>query len=208
MMLPEEFAAKRRERFQQADDELRELVRAALSAWNGEGELHSVDLEEAVEVIWLEHFTAEAPNADYERFLPRFRQILTDSLSKTSAPTSTPPADYEVERVTTFLGTLAVNDGTMRGAGARGVRFKRWTTMHDPSVRHAHDLADGQIRPIGEPFLVDGVDLQYPGQPVGPPEVWINCRCTMQPAAARGDSAVTGTTMTLSDDFDSRSSSL
>ncbi|UVT31291.1 capsid maturation protease [Microbacterium phage Marcie] len=207
-MNPEEFAAKRRDRFKQADDELRELVREALSGWDGEGVFEAADLEEAVEVIWLEHFTAEAPRADYERFLPRFRKILTDSLSKTSAPTDSPPADYEVDRMTTFLGTLAVNDGTMRGAGARGVRFKRWTSMHDPSVRHSHDVADGQIRPIGEAFLVEGVDLQYPGQPVGPPEVWINCRCVVQPAAARGDSAMTGTTMTLSDDFDSRSQSL
>ncbi|UDL15396.1 capsid maturation protease [Microbacterium phage Pepe25] len=207
-MNPEEFAAKRRVRFTQADDELRELVREALSAWNGEDPFQSADLQEAVEVIWLEHFTAEAPRADYERFLPRFRQILTDSLGKTSAPTNSPPSDHEVNRVTTFLGTLAVNDGTMRGAGARGVRFKRWTSMHDPSVRHSHDVADGQIRPILDSFLVEGVDLQYPGQPVGPPEVWINCRCVVQPAAARGDSAVTGTTMTLSDDFDSRSQSL
>ncbi|UOW92767.1 capsid maturation protease [Microbacterium phage RobinRose] len=207
-MNPEEFAAKRLDRFRQADDELRELVREALSGWDGEGTFQSADLEEAVEVIWLEHFSAEAPRADHERFLPRFRKILTDSLSKTSAPTDSPPADYEVERMTVFLGTLAVNDGTMRGAGARGVRFKRWTSMHDPSVRHSHDVADGQVRPIGEAFLVEGVDLQYPGQPVGPPEVWINCRCVVQPAAARGDSAMTGTTMTLSDDFDSRSQSL
>lgn len=207
-MEPQEFAAKRQERFLAADDELRGLVREALSAWNGEGDFQPVALEEAVEVIWLEHFSAEAPRADYERFLPRFRQILTESLAQTSASSAGEPADYEVERVTVFLGTLAVNDGTFRGIGARGGKFKRWTSMHDPSVRHAHSLVDGQVRSINEPFTVEGVDLQYPGQPVGPPEVWINCRCVAQPAAARGDANVSDTTMTLSDDFDSRSRSL
>lgn len=207
-MNPEEFAAKRQERLLAADDELRGLVRDALSAWNGEGDFHPVELEEAVEVIWLEHFAAEAPRADYERFLPRFRKILTESLAKTSATSAGDPEDWEVERVTVFLGTLAVNDGTFRGTGARGGKFKRWTSMHDPSVRHAHSLVDGQVRSINEPFTVEGVDLQYPGQPFGPPEVWINCRCTMQPAAVRGEANVSDTTMTLSDDFDSRSRSL
>lgn len=74
----ESFAAKRQERLLLADKELREFVREALTAWDGEGEFHSVDLQEAVEVIWLEHFTAEAPRADYERFLHRFREILTE----------------------------------------------------------------------------------------------------------------------------------
>ena len=207
-MEPQEFAAKRQERLLAADDELRTLVRDALSAWDGVGDFHPVELEEAVEVIWLEHFAAEAPRADYERFLPRFRKILAESLAKTSPASAGEPADFEVERVTVFLGTLAVNDGTFRGTGARGGKFKRWTSMHDPSVRHAHSLVDGQVRSINEPFTVDGVDLQYPGQPFGPPEVWINCRCTMQPAAVRGEANVSDTTMTLSDDFDSRSRSL
>lgn len=207
-MEPQEFAAKRQERLLAADNELRDLVRDALSAWDGEGEFHPADLEEAVEVIWLEHFSAEAPRADYERFLPRFRKILTESLAQTSPTSAGEPEDYEVERVTVFLGTLAVNDGTFRGAGARGGKFKRWTSMHDPSVRHAHSLIDGQVRSINEPFTVEGTDLQYPGQPVGPPEVWINCRCVAQPAAVRGDANVSDTTMTLSDDFDSRSRSL
>lgn len=207
-MEPQEFAAKRQERLEAADVELRELVREALSAWNGEDEFDPIQLQEAVEVIWLEHFAAEAPRADYERFLPRFRKILTESLAQTSAASATEPADYEVERVTIFLGTLAVNDGTFRGIGARGGKFKRWTSMHDPSVRHAHSLVDGQVRSINEPFTVEGVDLQYPGQPIGDPSVWINCRCVAQPAAAKGDANVSDTTMTLSDDFDSRSRSL
>ncbi|QQO39424.1 capsid maturation protease and MuF-like fusion protein [Microbacterium phage Namago] len=207
-MEPQEFAAKRQERLLAADAELRDLVREALSAWNGEGEFDPTALQEAVEVIWLEHFSAEAPLADYERFLPRFRKILTESLAQTSAAAAGEPADYEVERITVFLGTLAVNDGTFRGIGARGGKFKRWTSMHDPSVRHAHSLVDGQVRSISEPFTVEGVDLQYPGQPIGDPSVWINCRCVAQPAAAKGDANVSDTTMTLSDDFDSRSRSL
>ncbi|QNJ55521.1 capsid maturation protease and MuF-like fusion protein [Microbacterium phage Phinky] len=207
-MEPQEFAAKRQARLDAADKELRELVRTALSAWNGEGDFEPSDLQEAIEVIWLEHFAAEAPRADYERFLPGFREILTDSLAQTSAASAGEPADYQVERITAFFSALAVNDGTFRGIGARGGKFKRWTSMHDPSVRHAHSLVDGQVRSISEPFTVEGVDLQYPGQPVGDPSVWMNCRCVAQPAAARGEANVSETTMTLSDDFDSRSRGL
>lgn len=196
-MSPEEFAARRSERLQRADAELRPLVLAALEAWDGEDSFRPVDLIEAVEVIWLEHFAAEAPNADEERFLAGFRDVLTDSLAKTSAPEGDSPVDSEVERVLTFLGTLAVNDGTFRGVRARGVRFKRWTTMEDTSVRESHRLAAGQIRAIDEPFRVAGVELQYPGEPIGPPEGWIQCRCLLQPAAARGDSAMSDTTFTI-----------
>lgn len=207
-MEPQEFAAKRADRLAAADTELRDLVRAALSEWDGEDAFNPVDLQEAVEVIWLEHFAAEAPRADYERYLPGFRKILTESLAQTNSASAGEPADYETERITVFLGTLAVNDGTFRGIGARGGKFKRWTSMHDPSVRHAHSLVDGQVRSINEPFTVDGVDLMYPGQPIGDPSVWIQCRCVAQPAATRGEANVSDTTMTLSDDFDSRSRSL
>lgn len=192
-----QFATIRADRLAEADNELRDLVRVALEAWNGEGEFQPVDLAEAVEVIWLEHFAAEAPRAHYERFLALFQEILTDSLAKTSASAGGSPADHEVERVTIFLSTLAVNDGTMRGIGARGGKFKRWVSMHDPSVRHGHQVADGQVRPVHEAFSVEGVDFDYPGQPVGPPEFWINCRCVVQPAAAKGDLNVSKQTFTL-----------
>jgi SPP1 gp7 family putative phage head morphogenesis protein len=61
-----------------------------------------------------------------------------------------------------------------------GVKRHRWITAMDERVRATHDMAmiQGPIN-IGDRF-VNG--LQYPGDPNGPPEEVINCRCTIVPA--------------------------
>ena len=52
-----------------------------------------------------------------------------------------------------------------------------WMSAEDERTRPAHADADGQIVEVGEPFIVDGEELQYPGDPDGSPENTINCRC-------------------------------
>jgi hypothetical protein len=47
--------------------------------------------------------------------------------------------------------------------------------------RISHLLADGQIRKPGEPFLVEGEELQYPRDPSGSAENTINCHCLLVP---------------------------
>lgn len=54
---------------------------------------------------------------------------------------------------------------------------KVWLTAHDDHVRTSHKQADGQRRPLLQPFLVGGFPLKYPGDKAGPPEEVINCRC-------------------------------
>jgi uncharacterized protein with gpF-like domain len=54
-----------------------------------------------------------------------------------------------------------------------------WLSSRDSKVRPDHAAADGQTRPVGLPFTVGGVELMYPGDPVGPPGEVVNCRCTM-----------------------------
>jgi uncharacterized protein with gpF-like domain len=59
-----------------------------------------------------------------------------------------------------------------------GVRLNKvWLASHDTKVRPSHREADGQRRPLTEPFLVGGFPLLYPGDKNGPPEEVINCRC-------------------------------
>jgi hypothetical protein len=55
---------------------------------------------------------------------------------------------------------------------------KVWLASHDDHVRESHRQADGQRRPLLQPFLVGGFPLKYPGDKLGPPEEVINCRCT------------------------------
>jgi uncharacterized protein with gpF-like domain len=56
---------------------------------------------------------------------------------------------------------------------------KRWDTEKDKRVRDSHRQVDGQVRDLGMPFYVDGFPLMFPGDPIGPPESVINCRCDL-----------------------------
>jgi hypothetical protein len=56
---------------------------------------------------------------------------------------------------------------------------KRWQATGDDRTRPSHLEADGQQVPINEPFEVGGSALMHPGDPNGPPDLIINCRCTM-----------------------------
>lgn len=56
---------------------------------------------------------------------------------------------------------------------------KMWNAVHDSRTRHAHLAADGQKRPMSEPFEVDGEALMYPGdRERGRASNTIQCRCT------------------------------
>lgn len=200
-MDPVEFAARRREKFVRVDDELLPSAERALQAYaRGEADWFR-ELVDDASVLWLEVFGEEAPNADPDRFITRFRESIGESLAQTSTPTD-PPDQAQIDRVTKWLGTYTVNDATWAGAGARGTRNKRWTTMHDPAVREKHAVVDGQVRPIAAPFNVGGYELRFPGDPVGPPEIWINCRCIIQPAAPRGEANVSPTTFAIDEEVE------
>jgi hypothetical protein len=49
----------------------------------------------------------------------------------------------------------------------------------DERTRPAHCAAHEQIQPLGEPFQVGDTWLMYPGQPIGPADTVINCRCSI-----------------------------
>lgn len=54
---------------------------------------------------------------------------------------------------------------------------KRWDTERDRRVRDTHKAADGQVVELSGAFMVGGFPLLFPGDPLGPPEEVINCRC-------------------------------
>lgn len=58
-----------------------------------------------------------------------------------------------------------------------GVMRKEWQATEDERTRHTHDVADGQTVGFSEPFIVGGFALAFPGDPTGPPQEVINCRC-------------------------------
>jgi hypothetical protein len=53
-----------------------------------------------------------------------------------------------------------------------------WLATDDARTRPTHKAADGQRVPVGGYFSVGGADLRFPGDPLGPAQEVIQCRCT------------------------------
>jgi len=68
------------------------------------------------------------------------------------------------------------NSTSLAGALFAGVKVKEWLATADDRTRESHVEMDGQAAPI------DGVfdnGCRFPGDPNGPPEEVINCRCAL-----------------------------
>lgn len=62
---------------------------------------------------------------------------------------------------------------------------KQWWSSLDTRVRATHRAAHGQVAPPGGRFTVGGAALRFPGDPLGPPQETINCRCSTLLLTAR-----------------------
>lgn len=169
------FAAERNAKLEDFDKEMASTVSRALEHY------HEDDWYEPIvtgaSVLWKEIFEKESPTGDSEKgALALFQRELTDSLKHTAEPNE-PPTDGQINRVLYWLGAYTVNSATLSGARDAEHTEKTWITMHDNDVRALHRAVDGQTVPILGAFTVGGNKLQFPGEPVGPPDVWINCRC-------------------------------
>jgi uncharacterized protein with gpF-like domain len=90
----------------------------------------------------------------------------------------------QANRIPTIVATTvnsAFESGQKEAFRMSGVNQKQWLSQRDGRVRESHDLVDGQQVAINQNFDVMGVPLDFPGDPAGPPEEIINCRCTMIP---------------------------
>jgi hypothetical protein len=58
--------------------------------------------------------------------------------------------------------------------------MKTWITSRDSKVRHEHQLLQGKTIPYNKGFKVDGHVLRFPGDPLAPPHLTINCRCKLR----------------------------
>lgn len=185
-MTPEAFAAERADRLRVADERLAKVVADGLNLYGSGRDNWTEKIVDAAAQIWLENFQAEAPGATYKAAIARFRERTRETLRLTAQPDhAAMPA--QIDRVTRWLSTYAVNDGTVGGSYARGIRYKRWVTMEDVHVRASHRPLDGDVQPIGGRFDVAGTKLAYPGEPRGPLDAWIECRCVLMPASREGE---------------------
>lgn len=81
------------------------------------------------------------------------------------------------------MTTSAQNGGRIdsyKRAESMGIKLKQqWMSTLDNRTRHEHIKLDGQIQPVGKPFVVDGYKIYYPGDPSAEPFLVYNCRCTL-----------------------------
>jgi uncharacterized protein with gpF-like domain len=82
----------------------------------------------------------------------------------------------EQKATRTATTEVAQSSGFARNESAKdaGKRKRVWVTMGDGLVRDLHSAINGQARPFGKRY---SNGLMFPGDPGGPPEEVINCRC-------------------------------
>jgi hypothetical protein len=90
----------------------------------------------------------------------------------------------KVRDVARTLAVSVLNAALVAGAEAYtqatgNRRWQQWWTVEDGRVRAAHHRAHGQSRPVGQNFLVGGFPMRYPGDPLAPPDLTTNCRCSL-----------------------------
>jgi len=88
---------------------------------------------------------------------------LSDFRSRTIART-------EIHNAATFASQAAAEESDQE-------LIREWVSVHGPRTREWHAEADGQQREMGDPFDVDGEEIDRPGE--GSAENSINCRCSL-----------------------------
>jgi hypothetical protein len=182
----ETFAAQRSTALEEGFDALAPRVEEALRAFGGRD--WYVPILSAARDVWDD--TQEAEGSDVA-VTDAFIRSLRESLDLTTAP-SDPPDEGQVRRIANWVAVYAVNASTMASAQSDGGDVAlEWITMRDEDVRDLHRPLQGVRVAAGDTFSVGQWDLQYPGQPVGDPEAWINCRCVVRPVQGEQMSAQT-----------------
>lgn len=83
-------------------------------------------------------------------------------------------ADYELERIARTEIHVAQETANFEAKKISGTSYQEWITAEDERVRSLHVPLDGEIVAVGDPF---SNGLLYPGDPSGPADQVINCRC-------------------------------
>lgn len=72
------------------------------------------------------------------------------------------------------------NAGTYLSGIQMGGGTKTWVTRRDSRVRGEHMLLHGKTVEMKDGFSVDGSTLRFPGDPLAPISLTINCRCRLR----------------------------
>lgn len=180
----------------EVDTILTRLGRIADGAWNEVTDAPSVSRHAFVmaQLAQTENFLVRIPDEVYNLV---FAEI-TDAVN---AGASVDAVADKVDAVLAWTGsenwpnrarviartevTRAMNAG-VQGASAEMSRVtgrvlsKVWRAHNDDRTRTDHRNVDGQVRPFYMPFQVGAWPMMFPGDPNGPADEVINCRCDMK----------------------------
>ena len=196
----ESFAAERRNVITQAEEALRPhvedaLTRAGLPQW------FRPLVSEALDIF---DTTARAEVDEWNPVLDDMHDAFAEEIGEALVLTKRTEGDAftaQVNAVTRWLAQAAHN-AAMEAATTSDPDEQvglEWVTMGDASVREEHREAGGQVVPTGQPFTVGEVEMLYPGQPVGDPSNWMNCRCVARPTSLDGEFKSPATTFSADD---------
>ena len=106
-----------------------------------------------------------------------------EKISDRLASTVTDMSHTSAVRSARTMTTSAENGGRVdsyKRAESMGISMlQQWLATLDGRTRHEHRQLDGQKRPVGEPFEVDGYKIDFPADPKAEPFLVYNCRCTL-----------------------------
>lgn len=97
--------------------------------------------------------------------------------------------DAEAARIARTTTTSVYNAAHAAAADALELELGRplrrlWLATRDTRTRPTHREANGQVIDPGEMFKVGDARLRFPGDPLGPVEEIVNCRCVVVPVVA------------------------
>jgi SPP1 gp7 family putative phage head morphogenesis protein len=89
-------------------------------------------------------------------------------------------SSYRAEMIARTETHGAANYGSQEAAKQTGLPLSReWLAAADDRTRETHREANGQVVGMDEKFKVGDAELMFPGDPEGPGEEVINCRCAV-----------------------------
>lgn len=83
------------------------------------------------------------------------------------------------ERIIRTESTGLYNNAALDALEYEGNTHKEWLAAHDERTRIDHAMADGQVVPLRDGFIVGDDVLFFPGDPGGSAGQVVNCRCTV-----------------------------
>ncbi|MFG3132858.1 phage portal protein [Streptomyces tendae] len=88
---------------------------------------------------------------------------------------------HVIDSIAESAATATVNGAVDAVAAATSPDIERtWQTRRDDRVRPAHAAAEGTTLPVKQPFEMEGWPVRFPGDPLAPRSLTINCRCRLR----------------------------